>query len=75
MIGVMAQWVEHALVLILVAGCAGAMARGMLRWAAGRQRGGCGGCAKCEPKPGGKAVPNATRKIVFLPVEHLGRKR
>ena len=63
------------MVLGLVAGCAGMMARGVLRWAAGRQRGGCGGCAKCEPAPGGKPAIESTKRIVFLPVESLGRKR
>ena len=71
----MAQWVEHGLVLILVAGCAGIITRGVVRWATGPQRGGCGGCAKCEPGPGEKPISEPARRIVFLPVEHLNRKR
>ena len=66
------------MVLILAAGCAGVVVRGLLRWAAGRQSGGCGGCggcAKCEPTPGEKPGIESPRRIVFLPVEHLRRKR
>ncbi len=63
------------MVLALVAGCAGLIVRGMLRSAAGRRRGACGGCGKCGPPAADKTAAKIASRTVFLPVEHVGRKR
>jgi hypothetical protein len=68
-------WLQHLLVLLLVAACLAAVGWQVVRALAGRRSrlGQC--CAKgCEPKPAGPAA-GATNRVVFLPVEMLRKRR
>lgn len=68
----MANWIQHLLVLLLVIGCVAVIARQFVRTFSfkGGKLGSC--CNKgCDA---GKAT-SPDKRVAFLPVEMLGRKR
>ncbi|HSI33866.1 MAG: hypothetical protein ACAI43_27645 [Phycisphaerae bacterium] len=73
----MPLWLQHTLVLTLVAACCAYVVLGAWRTLAGRRSKlgnccskGCGGNAQNEPTTG-----TGNRRIVFLPVEMLRKRR
>lgn len=71
----MPLWLQHLLVLLIVAGCFGFVARQLVRTFRLKKSklGAC--CAKgCDVNEAGKTLPPAGERIVFMPVELL-RKR
>ena len=72
----MAPWLQHLLVLALVAVCVGVIAFQAVSSLRGKRSklGSC--CAKgCQPAEQKPAASQKAERIVFLPVEMLGKRK
>jgi hypothetical protein len=70
------MWIQHAVVLAAVGGCAAFLARcGIKSLFGGKCASGCGGCSASAKKPTAAKTAAAKPAVHFVPVEMLARKK